>query len=81
MITAIIGAVVAITTAAIQASEGSKNRKTQEELAQYEATKFKQFYQVREGNNTLFIILIVVLVVAFFGLLYLLSKQSKNNES
>lgn len=81
MVTAIITAVVAIVTTAVKASEGQKNRQTQEELAQYEATKYKQFYQPREGNNSLFIILIVVLVVAFFGLLYLLSKQSKNNES
>lgn len=79
MVVAIISAVVAITTAVISASEGAKNRKTTEDLAKYEATKYKQFYQPTQTSNSLLIVLAIALVAVLLFLIYQINKAPKNN--
>lgn len=76
MVVAIIGLIGAVVSGVIGAAEGSANRKSAEELAKYEATKYKQFYAPQQSNNTVFAIIAIALVVLIFFFLYQINKNS-----
>ncbi|MCH2045978.1 MAG: hypothetical protein MK212_17820 [Saprospiraceae bacterium] len=77
MFTAIIAVIGSIVSGTIGAVSQGKERKHQEQMAVYEATKFKQLYEPKRSYTTVILIVLICIGIAFLSYLILKKDHEK----